>query len=80
MMAPFSTRAVFAAGARFPAIRIRAACAVGVPADASWAAVALAAMSNVPWLTTTSGAGVGAAVATTAPAPVVAEALPGGAP
>ena len=80
MMAPLSTRAVSAAGARFPAMRIRAACAVGVPADASWAAVAFAAMSKVPWLTTTSGTGVGAAVAVPAPAPVVAGTLPGGAP
>jgi hypothetical protein len=73
---PLSTRAVSAAGARFPAKMIKAACAVGVPADANWAAVALAATSKVPWLTTTSGTGVGAAVALLAPVPAVA----GGAP
>jgi hypothetical protein len=30
---------------------ISAACADGVVAEASWAAVPLAAMSNAPWLT-----------------------------
>jgi hypothetical protein len=52
-MTPPSSRAALAAGARLPAATINAACADGVAADASCAAVAVPAISNAPWLTTT---------------------------
>lgn len=47
-IAPFSIRAVSAAGAMLPATTIRAAWAEADGGNASWATVGLAAMSNAP--------------------------------
>ena len=59
-MAPFSRRAVSAAGAALVAATISAACADGDDANASWPIGAAPATSNDPWLEITSGAGAAA--------------------
>jgi hypothetical protein len=62
-MVPFSTLTLVAAAGALLATTIKAACEAGVAAEANWAAVTLAAMSNTPWFSTISRAGTGALAA-----------------